>query len=55
MPWPYPILFGSVANAKAMYGQVHDASAMPGKRLNPAAPGAAGDGQPKAALARILL
>jgi hypothetical protein len=52
MPWPYPILFGSVANAKAMYGQVHDASAMPGKRLNPAAPGA---GQPKAALARILL
>jgi hypothetical protein len=38
-----------------MYGQVHDASAMPGKRLNPAAPGAAGDGQPKAALARILL
>jgi hypothetical protein len=42
VPWPYPILFGSVPGAKAMYSQVRDGSAVWGKSLNPAVPVAAG-------------
>jgi hypothetical protein len=38
-----------------MYSQVRDGGAVWGKSLNPAVPVAAGDGQQKAALARILL